>query len=78
MADDYNYLADNRANPLPESFYEALAWQGLKEHNVKAYKNLPDSKKAELANNLNAHYHSTTKTVQINYEKFDFIFFAIT
>ena len=61
LADDYNYLTDNGTNPLPDSFYESLAWQGLKNHNVQAYIDLPDSKKTELTNALNAHYHSTTK-----------------
>ncbi len=58
---DYNYLTNNGTNPLPNSFYEALAWQGLKDHNVKAYTDLASSKKTELTNALNAHYHSTTK-----------------
>ncbi|MFC4221730.1 hypothetical protein [Flagellimonas marina] len=58
---DYNYLTNNGANPLPDSFYEALAWQGLKQNNVKAYTDLSDARKAELTNSLNAYYHSTTK-----------------
>lgn len=61
LVGDYNYLTDNGTNPLPDSFYEALAWQGLKEHNVQAYTDLSDSKKAELTNSLNTYYHSTTK-----------------
>ena len=58
---DYNYLTNNGANPLSDNFYEALAWQGLKESGVKAYTDLPNSKKTELTNALNTHYHSTTK-----------------
>ncbi|MEY8781675.1 hypothetical protein AB9K32_14685 [Allomuricauda sp. XS_ASV26] len=58
---DYNYLTNNGINPLPDSFYEALAWQGLKQHNVKAYTDLSDSRKTELTNSLNTYYHSTTK-----------------
>ena len=58
---DYNYLTDNGAHPLPDSFYEAMAWQGLKNHDVAAYNNLPDSKKTELQNSLEANYHATTK-----------------
>ncbi len=61
LVGDYNYLTNNGANPLPDAFYEALAWQGLKEHSVQAYLDLPESKKAELANNLILYYHSTTK-----------------
>lgn len=62
LVGDYNYLTNNGSNPLPDSFYEALAWQGLKNVNVKAYTDLSDSKKKELTNSLNAHYHhSTTK-----------------
>ena len=58
---DYNYLTNNGTNPLPNSFYEALAWQGLKDANVKAYTDLSTPKKTELTNSLNTHYHSTTK-----------------
>ncbi|MCL5247542.1 hypothetical protein M4I21_17100, partial [Cellulophaga sp. 20_2_10] len=61
LVGDYNYLTNNGANPLPDNFYEALAWQGLKEHNVKAYTDLSNSKKTELTNSLNEYYHSTTK-----------------
>lgn len=61
LVGDYNYLTNNGTNPLPDSFYEALAWQGLKDDNVKAYANLTNAKKTELTNALNAHYHSTTK-----------------
>ena len=58
---DYNYLTNNGRNPLPDDFYEALAWQGLKDHNVKAYIDLSNSKKTNLTNALNTYYHSTTK-----------------
>ena len=61
LVGDYNYLTDNGTNPLPDNFYEALAWQGLKDHSVKAYTDLTNSKKTELTNALNTHYHSTTK-----------------
>ncbi|CAA0232870.1 conserved exported hypothetical protein [Tenacibaculum maritimum] len=61
LVGDYNYLTNNGINPLPDNFYEALAWQGLKEHNVQAYTDLSSSKKTELTNALNTHYHSTTK-----------------
>ncbi len=61
LVGDYNYLTNNGTNPLPNSFYEALAWQGLKDSNVKAYKNLTDSNKTQLTNALNNYYHKTTK-----------------
>ena len=61
LTGDYNYLTNNGTNPLSNSFYEALAWQGLKDDNVKAYTDLSSLEKTALANALNAHYHSTTK-----------------
>lgn len=61
LTDDYNYLTNNGAIPLPDTFYEALAWQGLKEDNVQAYNDLLGPKKTELTNSLNLYYHSTTK-----------------
>ncbi len=60
LVSDYNYLTNNGANSLPDSFYEALAWQGLKQHDVKAYTDLSDSKKEELKNNLEFHLPTTT------------------
>lgn len=62
LMDDYNFLTDNGANPLPDSFYEGLAWQGLKEHGVQSYKDLKDDKKTEMENSINLYYHSTTKS----------------
>lgn len=60
LVSDYNYLTNNGANPLPDSFYEALAWQGLKQHDVKAYTDLSDSKKEELKKSLEFHLPTTT------------------
>jgi hypothetical protein len=57
---DYNYLTDNGANPLPDSFYEALAWEGLRQHDVKAYTDLSDDKKKELNDSLELYYPTTT------------------
>ena len=62
LTDDYNYMTNNGANPLPDSFYEALAWRGLAIHNVRAYTDLPQSKKDQLTNSLNLYYSATTKT----------------
>lgn len=62
LVKDYNYLTDNGANQLPDSFYEALAWQGLTEEGevVDAYNQLSDEKKAELQESLSLYYPSTT------------------
>lgn len=62
LVGDYNYLTNNGANPLPNAFYEALAWQGLKEQNVQAYTNLSQARKDELNNSLSTHLPSTTAT----------------
>ena len=63
---DYNYLTNNGSNPLPDSFYEALAWQGLKNHNVKAYIDLKDDKKNQLENSLTDYYHDITSNCPNN------------
>ncbi|WP_129365470.1 hypothetical protein [Lutibacter sp. HS1-25] len=60
LVGDYNWLTNNGTNPLPNSFYEALAWQGLKDQGVKAYTDLSDSKKEELKNSLEFHYPTIT------------------
>ena len=66
LTEDYNYLTDNGNNSLPDSFYEALAWLGLKEHNVQAYIDLSDEEKAALENSLTIYYPSTTKDCSNN------------
>lgn len=66
MIKDYNYLTDNGTNPLPDSFYEGLAWQGLQNVNVKAYTSLDEEIKSELENSVNLYYHSTTKNCPEN------------
>ena len=58
---DYNYNTNYGVNPSPNTFYEALAWRGLKENNVQAYKDLSDAKKKELDKALNDYFHSITK-----------------
>jgi len=59
---DYNYLTNNGASPLPDNFYEALAWNGLTEEGkvVEAYNQLSDDKKAALQESLNFYYPSIT------------------
>ncbi len=61
LVGDYNYLSNNGANPIPDTFYEALAWRGLKNHNVQAWIDLPQSEKDALSQTLSQYYHSTTK-----------------
>jgi len=62
LVGDYNYLTDNGANPILSTFYEALAWQGLKEQGVQAYTNLLQARKDELNNSLSTYLPSTTAT----------------
>ncbi len=46
LVEDYNFLTNNGAIPIPDSFYEGLAWRGLKEQGVAAYDRLSfDEKK---------------------------------
>ncbi|WP_172914574.1 hypothetical protein [Capnocytophaga canis] len=47
LTEDYNKFVKNYEREPSDELYEALAWQGLKEHNVDAYKELnPDKKKS--------------------------------
>lgn len=57
---EYNYLTNNGAISL-DNLYEALAWQGIGNHGVQAYVNLPQKKKDELKKAINTYYHSLTK-----------------
>lgn len=68
MVGEYNYLTDNGTNPLPDNFYEALAWQGLTKEGevVDAYNQLSDEKKTALQESLNSHYYSTTNNCPEN------------
>lgn len=59
LVGDYNYLTNNGSIAL-DDFYEALAWQGLKNHDVQAYLDLSQSRKDEIQNALTQYYHSTT------------------
>ena len=42
---DYNAYVNYFGTPPNDFFYEALAWQGLKNHNVKAYIDQPEEVK---------------------------------
>ena len=64
LTGDYNYLSNDGQHPISDTFYEALAWQGLKNHNVKAYVDLSDEKKSVLENALQTYFHDTTKNCQ--------------
>lgn len=44
MTGDYNYLSNNGQIDL-DNFYEALAWQGLKHHDVQAWQDMPENQK---------------------------------
>ncbi|MGG8496282.1 hypothetical protein ACQY1Q_07675 [Tenacibaculum sp. TC6] len=57
---EYNYLSQDGTKSL-DNLYEALAWQGLKGHDVQAYTELSDTKKAALTEALNTYFHSLTK-----------------
>ncbi len=64
LTKDYDYLSNDGAKPLSDNFYQALAWQGLKEHDVQAYLDLTEEEKAALKNALQTYYHDTTKNCQ--------------
>ncbi|WP_440120734.1 hypothetical protein [Tenacibaculum sp. Ill] len=57
---EYNYLSQDGAKSL-DNLYEALAWQGLKGHDVQAYTELSDTKKKALKEALDIYFYSLTK-----------------
>lgn len=59
MTGDYNFLSNNGTISL-EPFYTALAWRGLKNHNVQAYLDLSTQEKQILEDTLNQYYPATT------------------
>lgn len=48
LTDDYNKFINYYEETPSDTFYEALAWRGLRNHDVKAYADLSDERKAEL------------------------------
>jgi hypothetical protein len=48
LIDDYNKYINNYGEAPSDAFYEALAWSGLRENNVKAWADLPAEKKAAI------------------------------
>lgn len=59
MTGDYNYLSNNGQLDL-DNFYEALAWQGLKNHNVEAWQNMPQNQKDEIDQAYQQYIFATT------------------
>ena len=60
LSREYNYLSNNGTKSL-DDMYEALAWQGLKNHKLEAWKELgQDTIRINTA--LTTYYHSLTKT----------------
>jgi len=59
MLGDYNYLSDNGQISL-DNFYEALAWQGLKNHGVQAWIDLTQERKDEIDQSYQQYIFSTT------------------
>ncbi|BFM42860.1 hypothetical protein CFS9_15010 [Flavobacterium sp. CFS9] len=50
LGSDYNKYTDYYGEQPSDAFYEAMAWGGLKENNVKAWNDLSPAKKAEIEN----------------------------
>jgi hypothetical protein len=48
LIDDYNKYINNYGEAPSDAFYEALAWSGLRENNVKAWADLPAEKKSAI------------------------------
>lgn len=56
---EYNYITQNGTINV-DDLYEAMAWQGLKEHNVQAYYDLSSTRQAQLDLILAQYYHGLT------------------
>lgn len=48
LGSDYNKYTDYFGEEPSDAFYEAMAWGGLKENDVKAWNDLPAGKKAQI------------------------------
>ena len=62
LTDDYNKYVNYYEEEPSDDFYEALAWRGLKEHNVKAWTNL-STERQTLIINLSNRVDVLTKAV---------------
>ncbi|MDQ7918447.1 hypothetical protein RBU60_12785 [Mesonia sp. MT50] len=59
MTGDYNYLSNNGQLDL-NSFYNAIAWQGLKNQDVQAWLNLSQNQKDEIDQAYQQYIFATT------------------
>ncbi|MFW0736663.1 hypothetical protein [Flavobacterium sp. T12S277] len=50
LGSDYNKYTDYYGEQPSDAFYEAMAWGGLKDNDVKAWNDLSPAKKAEIEN----------------------------
>lgn len=62
LTEDYNKYTAYYEEIPNDDFYEALAWRGLKEHNVKAWTELSPQRKEEI-NTLSNRVDVLTKTI---------------
>ncbi|MGV8813687.1 MAG: hypothetical protein ACOH2D_06210 [Gelidibacter sp.] len=62
LTEDYNKYISYYEEVPNDDFYEALAWRGLKEHNVKAWTDLSTERKEEI-NNLSLRVDFLTQAV---------------
>lgn len=62
LTEDYNKYTTYYEEVPNDDFYEALAWRGLKEHDVKTWTDLSPEKKEEI-NNLSIRVDILTKEV---------------
>ena len=49
LTDDYNKYTNYYGEAPSDAFYEALAWGGLRDNDVKAWVDLPAEKKTAIA-----------------------------
>ncbi|RPD94039.1 hypothetical protein EGM88_12710, partial [Aureibaculum marinum] len=52
LTTDYLKFVEYYGEAPADKFYEALAWQGLADHDVKAYTDLSDDEKEELSDEV--------------------------
>ena len=48
LIEDYNKYTNHFGEVPSDAFYEAFAWGGLKENDIKAWNDLPADKKAAI------------------------------
>lgn len=53
--------AEYNDNSRTDTFYEAMAWQGLKIHNIKAWQDLSAARKNEINNTYTLYIHGLTR-----------------